>query len=583
MNGFRIGGLLLTFLSFNLTTSAVAAQSLATVAEPFITHHLGWRQAQYNVRKNLALQFNTGDVILRGDLYSPDKPTPSPTLLVRIPLDQNKTGRFFSELMGYFFARRGYNVFIQGVRGRYGSTGRHWPFQHEREDGISTLRWIQKQPWHTGKIGMWGGSYFGHTQWVISDQKALGLGALAIQIASSNHHTLFFPGGALAYETALRWGTRAYSDVDTPLSHTALLEAMQSGEPLNADLRSVGQKIPFYREWLSHPQRDAYWQAADGKNRALEANVPVLLMAGWYDPYLPGQLADYKTLQQSSPFTAYTSRLIIGPWSHAETMTLPDGFVPQHYRLASIAPVLDWYDHHIMGKSFHGFAPVQAFVSGINQWRSFKDWPPTNTQATPFYLTGNTSPLQGILQRQPPKAFRKYRYTHDPQNPVPSEGGAILLGTQSGPKRQTSHYRNDVLRFDGQMLKEPLTLLGEPRANLWFSSSAPAGDVVVKLIDVHPDGSAYGISQGIVRTHFMPEKPQKVTVALWAVGHTFLKGHRLRVEVASSHFPMFNVHPGTAENPLTARHTRKSLQTLWTGSQYSSTLELPVNTDVTIK
>lgn len=561
-------------------------RSWAWLAAPWVAQSLGWRPAEYQVVAQPQTQLLTPDGIsLVADLYHPLGAGPAPTLLIRIPLDDNETGALFSEAMGQLFASRGYHVMIQGVRGRYGSSGQHLPFAHEREDGLATLHWLQQQPWHNGKVGMWGGSYFGYTQWVLADQADSGLSALLIQIASTDHRQLFHPGGALAYETALFWATRSYAAQDSPLTHEKLLQAMQGGPPLSADQRAVGQEIPFYRDWLQHvqgEQADAFWQAVDGQQRARTANVPILLMAGWYDPFLPSQLEDFKQLQQAPPLTAYSSRLIIGPWSHAETMTLPDGYRDLHYRLASIKPALAWYDQHLLGRSLHPFPAVQAFVSGVNQWHSFEQWPPVS-QTEVLFLKPSAVPQpgplpqqQGLLSPQPDQQQTLWQFSHDPADPVPSEGGAVLLSSRSGPWLQSSQQRPDVLGFQTPALSAPLTVVGELTADLWFASSVPATDVVVKLLDLHPNGKAYGISQGIVRTHFQPGQPQVVKVSLWPVGHVFLKGHRLRLEVASSHFPMFAVHPSTGTDPLSSQPGPKAQQTVYLGGEQASRLYLPV-------
>ncbi|HEY9841784.1 MAG TPA: CocE/NonD family hydrolase, partial [Candidatus Obscuribacterales bacterium] len=337
-----------------------------------------------------------------------------------------------------------------------------------------------------------------------------------------------------------------------------------------------------FRDWVRHAQRDEYWQKADGEQRAARLQVPTLLMAGWYDPFLPSQLADYKTIQSAAPArTAYTSRLIIGPWSHAGTMRMPDGYTDAHYRLASLKPALDWYDHHLLHRSLHPFAPVRLFIGGINRWRDEQEWPLKRTRPTPIYLSSgghaNGAAGDGGLSLSPELPASADHYRHDPENPVPSLGGAILLAERSGPWAQNPvEARPDVLVYSSQPLPRNLELIGELKARLSVASSAPSTDFVVKLVDVHPDGQAYGISQGILRRRYQPGRLEPITVELWPLGHVFLKGHRLRVEVASSHFPMFDVNPNTGEDSSQATTTRIADQTLYTGAGQLSQLILPV-------
>ena len=122
----------------------------------FIAKEIGLRPSVYSVaiEKNAAVPMSDG-VVLRADIYHPEKLNPAPTILVRIPLDDNLKGKFMSNVLGRMWAERGYNVMVEGVRGRFNSTGKHIPFRSEREDGISTLQWLNKQSWHNGKTGMW--------------------------------------------------------------------------------------------------------------------------------------------------------------------------------------------------------------------------------------------------------------------------------------------------------------------------------------------------------------------------------------------------------------------------------------------
>ncbi|MBX9851909.1 MAG: CocE/NonD family hydrolase [Cytophagaceae bacterium] len=198
------------------------------------------RKAEYtvSVTKKVAIPMNDGKPTY-ANIYKPKKLSSAPTILVRIPLDNNFKGRFMSNIVGRIWAQRGYNVVIQGVRGRFHSKEKHIPFIYEREDGIATLRWLNQQSWHNGKTGMWGGSYFGYTQWVLSDQDSLGLKAMFTQISSSSNYRMFYPGGTFAYETALFWATRSHSDKDTPMKYKILRNGYDQGTMLEADSRVV--------------------------------------------------------------------------------------------------------------------------------------------------------------------------------------------------------------------------------------------------------------------------------------------------------------------------------------------------------
>jgi putative CocE/NonD family hydrolase len=146
------------------------------------------------------------------DIYHPQHTVHTPTILIRIPLTRDFKNSFFAGMIGKMWAERGYTVVIQGTRGSFGSGGTF--YLGERQDGIETLQWIAKQPWFDGHIVTWGGSAFGHTQWVIADQTAPGPSALTVYFASTNFHDTFYPGGAFSLDSALSWAIRSHGARD---------------------------------------------------------------------------------------------------------------------------------------------------------------------------------------------------------------------------------------------------------------------------------------------------------------------------------------------------------------------------------
>ncbi len=161
-------------------------------APAIVSNKAGMRKSVYSVSitKKVPIPMDDG-INLYADVYKPERLHIAPTILVRVPLDNNFKGKVMSNMLGRIWAERGYNVVIQGVRGRFYSEGQHIPFKSERSDGIATLKWLNQQAWHNRKLGMWGGSYFGYTQWVISDQEALGFSAMLTQISSSSNYSMF--------------------------------------------------------------------------------------------------------------------------------------------------------------------------------------------------------------------------------------------------------------------------------------------------------------------------------------------------------------------------------------------------------
>src|SRR5260370_4958369 len=104
---------------------------------------------------------------------------------------------------GLLYAQCGLQVVVQSTRGTFGSGGEFMPF-HERADGLATIAWIRRQPWHHGKIGMTGASYMGLAQWAVARHAGDVLGALTPAVTASQFHGATF-GGGFALDSAASW------------------------------------------------------------------------------------------------------------------------------------------------------------------------------------------------------------------------------------------------------------------------------------------------------------------------------------------------------------------------------------------
>ncbi len=176
------------------------------LAPSALARHLGFRPTEYAVRVERGVRMMTSDgVALVSNIYHPQRLARAPTILVRIPLLRDWLMRLSADVVARLWAERGYTVVIQATRGRHPSGGAYAPFRYEREDGVETLQWLSRQPWWNGRLGMWGGSYFGYTQWVLADQVDPGPSALMVQICSTDWYRMFYPGGAFSFESALFW------------------------------------------------------------------------------------------------------------------------------------------------------------------------------------------------------------------------------------------------------------------------------------------------------------------------------------------------------------------------------------------
>ena len=173
--------------------------------------------------------------------------------------------------------------------------------------------------------------------------------------------------------------------------------------------------------------------------------------------------------------------------------------------------------------------------------------------------------------------------------PDPSVGGNNCCGTPTpaGPRDQKAvESRNDVLVYTSDVIEEEIEVTGPVKVVLYASSDALDTDFVAKLVDVYPDGKAYNMAEGILRARYRegldqpkllePGKVYKLEIDLVGTSVAFQKGHRIRVDVTSSHFPQFDRNPNTGEPFATSTTVKRARQTIHHSSQQPSHIVLPV-------
>jgi uncharacterized protein len=572
---------------------SISAWAIYQMTPSLLAHQLGFRRSQFAVRAQKGRLLTSDGILLVADIYHPQRTARTPTILIRIPLTRDFKNSIFASMIGKMWAERGYTVIIQGTRGRFGSGGTFYPLREERQDGIETLQWIANQPWFDGRILTWGGSAFGYTQWAIADQAAPGPSALTVYFASTNFHDMFYPGGAFSLDSALSWAIRSHGARDqTDWPSADEVQQAANGFPLlDADRRATGAAVTFFKDWAEHPDRDAFWVAIDGQDRLQSLKAPVLLMAGWYDPFLPTQLSDFTHIRQSrEPGVASRSRLIIGPWTHASEVTFPDGTKAENFRRQSLAVSLPWFDENsgLATSPPTANSPIRLFVMGKNEWRAEQEWLLARTQCVPYFLSSggaaNTANGDGTLNAIAPSADEPAdSYTYDPLHPVPTAGGAMIGGAAGIARQNDIEARLDVLVYTTPSLNQDVEVTGPISLILYVSTTAPNTDFTAKLVDVHKDGSAFNISEGILRRSYQEaqsasaaEKVHEIHIDLWPTSMLFFKRHRIRLEVSSSNFPRFDRNPNTGNIIASEVNVIAAKQTVRHGSEYPSRLVLPI-------
>jgi putative CocE/NonD family hydrolase len=353
---------------------------------------------------------------------------------------------------------------------------------------------------------------------------------------------------------------------------------LNAGATSNLDKEALHGQNWLFHDQLVHDTYDEYWQVRDISRHMKNINCAVMTVGGWFDAEdLSGPFRTFHAIDQYSPGIVNT--LVVGPWTHGEwaehsqsEVSTLETTASQFFRAEIQFPFFQFY---LKRKGSIALPKAYVFETGRNVWRKYDTWPPRDSVPTMLYLRAG-----GRLRSEPPGLDEgdHDEYLSDPAHPVP-----FMECTGKEPKRymtadqRFASHRPDVLVYQTEPLTEDLTIVGPVSPRLWISSSGTDSDFVVKLIDVYPirssvpDHSAVDESnpdslqlrggyQQMVRGEPMRakfrnswEKPEplipsertEVSFSMPDVNHTFLKGHRIMVQVQSSWFPLVDRNPQT--------------------------------------
>lgn len=525
----------------------------------------------------------------------------SPVLLVRTPYSE-PMARTLPVLPAL---EAGFTVLVQNCRGTGRSGGELHTFENETADGLDTIEWLVRQPWCDGRIAMFGMSYLGMVQLAVSGHRPPGLTAIVPIVTPDDYRDgLAYRQGAFTLGQALAWhllkaaqsiadAAARGDDVSTAARRLGALasdtEAAYRALPLS-DRPGITDVLPSWRTWLREEDNPDYWHRIGYRAHRASTAVPGLHVGGWFDLFLRGTLDNVTTMAAGA---GAPQHLIVGPWSHADqTGVTGEVFYPGG---SAQAIGLEQRQLRFLRESVAGDTPSQPpvliYVMGADRWRTEQEWPLARTDWQTWYLGAD-----GTLDRTPgPDGVAEY--VHDPRDPVPTVGGAILmagtrdgrLGYQPGSRDQRElDGRTDILRFTSAPLADDVEVTGPLRVHLNAATSARDTDFTAKLVDVHPDGRAMGIADGIVRARYragmdtplavVPGDVYGYTIDLGATSQVFRAGHRIRVDVASSNFPCYDRNSGTGKlaGQVTDADLAPATQHVHFGAAWPSAIRLPV-------
>jgi putative CocE/NonD family hydrolase len=535
--------------------------------------------------------------VLRANVFRPVGEGPFPVLLMRHPYDKNglETGWLnFKTLV-----RAGYIVVAQDSRGRYASDGEWLPWKFEREDGYDTVEWAASLPGSNGKVGMFGGSYVGSTQWSAAIAGAPHLSAIAPATTWADpDNGLMFRGGVIELGLNSWWGLvtslgqipKSGLELDDMINrlttviggHDKLATTTYWQLPAGAQpsLKASGQPDIGVTRALADPTT---LEESRVSNRYDDINVPSLGFAGWYDPFLQGDLDNYVGQRA----LGRTARLVIGPWHHTSVETpLLGGQVGEvNFGLSALLPGgqttsdihREWFDHWLkeMPATAAHDSGVLLFVMGTNEWRAEEEWPLARTTETALHLNQDST-----LTWEAPEIDQRYsRYAYDPTDPVITRGGNIIMASDFRPgpfDQRDTEVRDDVLLFTTEPLVEDIEITGRVRATLFASTDCPSTDWIVRLCEVDVRGVSRNIVDGITRIHTEPGRIHEVDVDLWSTSIVIRAGHRLRIQITSSNFPRWARNLNTGESDTEGTTTRVAQQRIHHDRSHPSRIILPI-------
>jgi hypothetical protein len=577
-------------------------------------------------------------------IFVPKGARNAPILLTRTPYDAARltshaqSAHLGPRLKGYdnavdVIVEGGYIRVVQDVRGKHGSEGDYAVARPLRgpqnptdvdhaTDTYDTIDWLVKNvPESNGRVGILGISYNGFLSLMalFDPHPALKVAVPMNPMVDGWIGDDWFHNGAFRQQMAPwlynqlatrkgdeRWWTSHYDDYDM---------FMRAGSAGDFGRRRGMDQLGFWRKLMEHPSYDAFWrdQAVDRALAEEPLKVPVMIVHSvWDQEDIYGAIAVYKAMEPKDKANDKVF-LTMGPWCHGQM--IGDGSTlgalnfnsdtAHYFRQEILRPFLDQYLKE--GATKANMPPVLAFETGTNTWQRLTAWPAEpngrrRVRPTPLFLhpgmrLSRTAPQTGD------EAFAEY--ISDPARPVPYRIRPIPAINAAGSTwrqwlvddQREASGRTDVVAFVSDVLTEPVTIRGEPIANLIASTSGTDSDWVVKLIDVYPaevagqpemGGYQLMVAADIFRGRYRESlekpraiesgKPLKYRFALPTANHVFLPGHQIMVQVQSSWFPLYDRNPQTfVDNIFWAqpKDYRKAVQRIYHTAEQSSFVELP--------
>ncbi len=588
--------------------------------------------SQIFTRSEVMIPMRDG-VRLHTEVCIPKNPAGAlPFLITRTPYGVNDDSQGFSRTLGSYreLIPEGFIFVFQDIRGRFQSEGRFVMQRPPRDRGdaksidegtdtFDTIDWlIRNIPNHNGRAGLLGVSYGGWLTMMGLLEPHPALRAASEQASPAD----MFLGDDFHHNGAFRlsYGFEYAAELETdktnylfPFDIADTFEWYLRLGPLgNANRLYFHEKIPTWNDFVAHPNYDEFWQkqAFPRYLRNLQLSVPNLNVAGWWDQEdFYGPMKIYELLEKND--SRHLNYLVVGPWNHggwaradgSRLGPLSFGSNTSQYFRENIQRA--WFDYWLKDTGKLPLTEAMSFETGSNQWKTWNAWPPQKDAVNQkVYFRED-----GRLAFEMPSGGAKDEYdsyVSDPAHPVPyrrrpiqpTYGPGSTWSTWLLEDQRFVHLRPDTAAWSTEPLAQDLTIAGNIVAHLYASTTGTDSDWIVKLIDIYPEafpddprmaGYQLMIANEVFRGRFrrgfekpqalVPNQPAEFTIDLHSNDYTFLKGHRIMVQVQSTWFPLIDRNPQKfVPNIFLAGPDdfQKATQRIYRSARYPSNIELQV-------
>ncbi|MBI2731485.1 MAG: CocE/NonD family hydrolase [Sphingobacteriales bacterium] len=570
-------------------------------------------------------------------IISPDNATEKlPILMQRTPygadVPDDLNPLFIPSLSA--MAKEGYIFVRQDIRGKYKSEGNmeiHTPLisltnknkLDESTDTWDTVDWLIKNvPNNNGKAGIHGVSYSGwlalvgavnpHPALKASSEQAC-MGDLFLN-DDFHHNGAFRLSYGFEYTYEVEYDKTTDSDFPFP-QYDLFNWYLKTGPLKDVNEKYFHNKVPTWNNFIKHPNYDAFWQQNSPLSYVSSPQIPQLHVGGYYDQEdINGPQLMYEHMEKKDTFNR--NYIVLGPWNHGQWQKEKAdslGMINFESKTAVWFQELQkqWFDYWLKGKGDARpddsvgqgqFKEAYCFQTGSNQWKTYEQWPPKESTIRKLYAAADNK----CSFNAPVNSTGFVSYISDPKKPVPYRTLPIEATYGPGSRwrpwqvedQRFVYTRPDVVSFTGDVLENDLTVTGKITAHVFASTTGTDADWVVKVIDVYPDIDAKSLAmsgyqlpvamevfRGRFRKNFSkpepltPNKVEEFVIDLHQINHTFLKGHKLMIQIQSTWFPVIDRNPQKyVPNIFEAKESDyiKAEQRIYFSKQYPTYIELPV-------